>query len=171
MGKWFLKLFFIFINLIFISTEVCLAIPTESHAVSMIRIYKHERRLLVLDKKGNIIKSYYVTFGFNPVGGKNQEGDGRTPEGKYFIAGKNMYSRFHKSLLISYPNAQDRKRASAMHINPGSAIMIHGTRQFGWLGSFHKLVNWTKGCIALNNNEIDEIYSLVPVGTPVEIDP
>ena len=93
-------------------------------------------------------------------------------EGTCVIDSKNSQSRFHLALHISYPNAADRERASKLGVSPGGGVEIHGLEaKYAWLGSLHRQINWTAGCVAVTNPEIDEIYKLVPVGTPVEIRP
>ena len=98
--------------------------------------------------------------------------DARTPEGRYVIDSRNAASAYHKALHISYPNSDDRKRAAKLGVAPGGAVMIHGLPNGkGWVGPTHRLYDWTLGCIAVTDQEIDEIWNLVPVGTPVEIRP
>jgi murein L,D-transpeptidase YafK len=124
---------------------------------------------LMLLSQGQVIKTYKVALG-NPKGTKQQQGDRETPEGEYIIDSKNPHSRFHRALHISYPNAQDRERARKQGVSPGGLIEIHGIEEkWAWVGSLHRAVDWTAGCIAVTNPEIEEIYKLVPVGTPVEI--
>jgi murein L,D-transpeptidase YafK len=126
---------------------------------------------LKLMRKGELIKSYGVALG-QPVGKKQRAGDRLTPEGSYFIDRKNPKSTFHLALHISYPNEQDRERARKLGVRPGGDVEIHGLEsRWAWLGSWHRKVDWTEGCVAVTNNEIEEIWRLVPVGTPVEIDP
>ena len=121
---------------------------------------------------GKVIRTYKVALGRGGLKPKQQEGDGRTPEGHYIIDTKNSASHYHKALHISCPNAEDRRRAAALGVSPGGAIMIHGLPNgLGWLGASHRLFDWTLGCVAVTDNEIDEIWNLVPVGTPVEIRP
>jgi murein L,D-transpeptidase YafK len=121
---------------------------------------------------GKVIRTYKVALGRGGLAAKEREGDGRTPEGRYFIDSKNAVSRYHKALHVSYPDAEDRRRASKMGVSPGGAIMIHGLPNgMGWLGASHRVYDWTLGCIAVTDAEIDEIWNLVPVGTPVEIRP
>jgi murein L,D-transpeptidase YafK len=103
---------------------------------------------------------------------KEREGDARTPEGLYAIDAKNDRSAYHKALHVSYPNAADRERAKSLGVSPGGAIMIHGLPNgIGWVGAGHRLYDWTLGCIAVTNDEIDEIWKTVPVCTPIEIRP
>jgi murein L,D-transpeptidase YafK len=118
------------------------------------------------------LKIYKVALGGVPVGPKRIEGDHKTPEGDYLIDAKNSHSQFHLSLHISYPSAADKQRARNIGARPGSAIMIHGlARPFAYLGALHRQSDWTDGCVAVTNPEIEEIWKLVPVGTPVEIRP
>jgi murein L,D-transpeptidase YafK len=127
-------------------------------------------RTLTLMSGGQVLKSYKVALGGDPVGPKVKAGDKKTPEGEYVIDSKNAKSRFHLALHISYPNAADRERARKLGVNPGGEVEIHGLEsKYGWVGSLHRQINWTAGCIALTNPEIEEIYKLVPLGTPVEI--
>lgn len=129
-------------------------------------------RTLTLSSNGVIVKSYKVALGRKPEGAKEKEGDNKTPEGMYTIDTRNTKSSYHLALHISYPNAQDIQRAKQQGVSPGSSIMIHGIRNgLGWIGKFHRRLDWTKGCIAVTNDEIDEIGRFVANGTPVEIKP
>jgi murein L,D-transpeptidase YafK len=122
--------------------------------------------------KGKVLRSYKVALGQGGLAPKEREGDGRTPEGHYEIDTKNAHSAYHKALHVSYPNAADRKRAGELGVPPGGAIMIHGLPNGkGWLGARHRLYDWTLGCVAVTDQEIDQIWALVPAGTPVEIRP
>lgn len=134
-------------------------------------LYKSKRLLLVYSK-GEAIKKYKVALGSHPKGKKHFEGDGKTPEGKYYIDSKNPYSHYHLNLGISYPNAQDRQYARLKGKSPGGAIKIHGLPdKFAYLGKMHRFYNWTQGCIAVSNSEIEELYKLIPVGTVIYIYP
>lgn len=134
-------------------------------------VIKSESRLY-LKKQGVIIKKYRVAFGANPKGHKQQEGDERTPEGKYILDYKKENSAFYKAIHISYPNEIDKERARKKGVNPGGAIMIHGQKNgLGWLSFISQYINWTDGCIALSNSGMDEIWEAVEVGTPIEIRP
>ena len=125
---------------------------------------------MTLMSKGKAFRVYKVALGRGPDGPKEHQGDHKTPEGEYVIDQKNPQSRFHLALHVSYPNALDRKRAEEKGLDPGGAIMIHGMeRHFSWLGALQHDVDWTDGCVAVTNPEIEEVYRLVPVGTPVEI--
>ena len=121
---------------------------------------------------GKVICTYQVALGRGGLAPKDREGDGRTPEGHYVIDSRNASSHYHKALHISYPNAEDRARAEKLGVPPGGAIMIHGLPNgLGWLGSAQKAYDWTLGCVAVTDDQIDEIWKMVPVGTPVEIRP
>ena len=118
------------------------------------------------------VKTYKVALGRAPVGAKQCEGDSRTPEGTYRIDSRNRNSHYHRALHVSYPNAQDVARARKLKCSPGGEIMIHGiTNGFGWLGAAHRNVDWTLGCIAVTDQEIEEIWAAAPNGTVVEIRP
>ena len=134
-------------------------------------IEKRERRLTLLSK-GEILKIYKIALGGNPVGPKERQGDNKTPEGIYTIDSRNKDSQYHLSLRISYPNEKDKIRARELGVSPGGDIMIHGIKNgLSWVGDLHAGVDWTKGCIAVSDEEIEEIDRLVPTGTIVEIRP
>jgi len=121
---------------------------------------------------GRVFRTYKVALGRGGLEPKQSEGDARTPEGHYTIDSRNTASRFYKALHISYPDAEDRKRAARLGVAPGGAIMIHGLPNgMAWLGAVHRAYDWTAGCVAVTDGEMDEIWNLVPVGTPVEIRP
>jgi len=139
--------------------------------IDKILIEKQARRLMLISK-GEVIKTYKIALGGNPVGPKERQGDNKTPEGTYVIDSRNKGSRYHLSLHISYPNENDRKRAKELGVSPGGNIMIHGIKNgFSWVGDSHTEVDWTQGCIAVTDEEIEEINKLAPNGTPVEIRP
>ena len=134
-------------------------------------IEKKERRLTLLSK-GEVIKTYKIALGGDPVGPKVMQGDNKTPEGVYIIDSRNNNSDYHLSLHISYPNEIDKKRAKELGVSPGGNIMIHGIKNgLGWVGASHAEVDWTKGCIAVTDKEMEEIFRLVPNGTIVVIMP
>jgi L,D-peptidoglycan transpeptidase YkuD (ErfK/YbiS/YcfS/YnhG family) len=136
-----------------------------------ILIEKKERRL-TLFAKGKVLKTYPIALGGNPIGPKERQGDNKTPEGTYVIDARNKNSRYHLSLHISYPNEKDRKRARELGVSPGGDIMIHGIKNgLSWAGEKHAEVDWTQGCIAVTDAEIEEIERVVPNGTTVEIRP
>lgn len=136
----------------------------EAQRADAIRVYKAVRRMDLL-RDGKVIRSYRVHLGGVPTGHKREQGDQRTPEGEYAISYRNAASRFHLSLRVSYPNADDSRQARARGVDPGGDIMIHGGTPPG------ESRDWTEGCVAVTNAEIEEIWSLVPLGTPVRIDP
>ncbi len=128
-------------------------------------------RGLTLWKKGQLLKSYPVALG-RAAGKKVRQGDGRTPEGVYVVTGQLPQSSYYRALHISYPNADDRRRAREGGFPPGGDIMIHGLpRRWAWVGRLHSLLNWTRGCIAVSNAQMDELWRAVPVGTTVVLQP
>ena len=127
-------------------------------------------RVLKLMSDGKAIRSYRIALGGSPSGHKQQEGDQRTPIGIYTLDYKNENSIAHRSIHISYPNDEDKARAKSLGVNPGGDIMIHGQMNgFGHLGWLNQRRNWTDGCIAVTNDEMDEIMATVILGTPIEI--
>src|SRR5262249_23683024 len=117
-------------------------------------------------------RKYKVALGTQSIGPKTRQGDHKTPEGAYIIDRRNPHSQFYRALHISYPNAADRERARKSGVAAGGDIMIHGLPNgYGRLGSAHRLKDWTDGCIAVTNQEMDEIWRLVPDGTKIEILP
>ncbi len=143
----------------------------KMEAADKVLIEKQARRLTLLSKD-EVIKTYKIALGGNPVGPKERQGDNKTPEGTYIIDSRNGNSGFHLSLHISYPNEQDKKRAKELGVSPGGDIMIHGIKNgFAPVGASHAAVDWTEGCIAVTNQEMEEIYKYVPNGTVVEITP
>jgi len=134
-------------------------------------VYKHERKL-VLMSQGEELKSYRIALGGEPVGPKTRQGDHRTPEGSYVLDSRNPNSQFYKAFHISYPNAHDVAAAKKLGVSPGGDIMLHGLpKQYAWLGKAHALDDWTDGCIAVTDEEMDELWKLVRVGTPIDIKP
>jgi murein L,D-transpeptidase YafK len=121
---------------------------------------------------GKLMKVYTIAIGKNAIGDKEYEGDKRTPEGSYYINGKNPDSGYHKNLGISYPDKKDRQEAKAKGVRTGGDVKIHGLKNgIGILGKFHRFRNWTAGCIAVTNEEMDELYDAVAIGTPIIIRP
>jgi murein L,D-transpeptidase YafK len=134
-------------------------------------IVKSERTMTLL-RRGKALKTYKVALGHQPLGPKTQLGDNKTPEGVYTIDSRNPGSHYHLALHISYPSPADRERARKQRVDPGGAIMIHGLPQgYSWLGPLHRQSDWTLGCVAVTDAEIEEIWGLVPLGTVVEIKP
>jgi lipoprotein-anchoring transpeptidase ErfK/SrfK len=140
-------------------------------AADSIVVYKRERTL-VLFNRGVPVRSYFVALGSQPVGDKVKVGDQRTPEGLFYINAHNPASKFHLALRISYPSDAHRARAAALGVDPGGDIMIHGlSKEYAEAGTNHLQNDWTNGCVALSNKEIEEIWHAVPDGTPVQIKP
>jgi len=135
-------------------------------------IVHKKARVLLLMSHGTEIKRYNVALGKRPVGAKLRQGDKRTPEGTYVLDYRNPKSQYYKSIHISYPNQADKARAKAQGVPPGGDIFIHGLPNGqGWIGAAHRAYDWTDGCIAVTNEEMDEIWKLVADGTPIEITP
>ncbi len=134
-------------------------------------VYKSKRQLLAYSN-GHHIKTYKIALGGQPIGHKEVEGDQKTPEGLYIINDKNPNSSFHKNLGISYPDQADIENAKRLGQPPGGDIKIHGLRnKNGYIGRFHRWSDWTMGCIAVTDAEIDELYTAVEIGTEVMIYP
>lgn len=137
----------------------------------LIIIEKADRQMTLYDGD-NELASYRIALGFAPIGDKQREGDGKTPEGRYRIDFKNPNSQFHLSLRVSYPDAEDRAEAAARGDDPGGDIFIHGTpgRRTSY-GKDENIRDWTHGCIAVSDGDIEEIWRLVSVGAVVDIRP
>lgn len=129
-------------------------------------------RRLTLYRNGEPVKEYRVALGKNPSGRKVQIGDFKTPEGTYFIEGRNSQSSYYRALRISYPDMMDKLRAQSLGLTAGGDIMIHGLptgREL--IGAYHRTTDWTEGCIAVTNQELDEIWAAIPDGAPIQIKP
>jgi murein L,D-transpeptidase YafK len=147
------------------------ALPTPQQKATRVLVLKKEHKMELLSGE-TVIKTYTVALGRGGLAPKQRQGDHLTPEGLYQIDHRNKNSRFYRALHVSYPNEVDRERARKLGVDPGGDIMIHGiTNGLGWLGSVHRVIDWTNGCIAVTEAEMDEIWLLVPDGTPVEIRP
>jgi len=143
-------------------------LPSDS-VIDRIVVLKSKRQLLVY-QQDELLKTYKISLGRNPIGTKQFQGDKKTPEGKYYINDKNPNSQFHKNLGISYPDQQDIEFAKSLNKDPGGDIKIHGLRNgLGFISKLHRLVDWTNGCIAVTNFEIDEIFNHTSIGIPIEI--
>jgi murein L,D-transpeptidase YafK len=135
-------------------------------------VVRKSSRTLELYRDGELLRSYSIALGRNPSGHKQQEGDGKTPEGSYVLDYRNPRSSYRKALHVSYPSAADTAAARSRGVSPGGLIMVHGVRNgLGFVGRLHRLFDWTDGCIALTDREIDEIWRIVPDGTPIQIEP
>lgn len=134
-------------------------------------VMKSDRNMFLM-KQNTILKQYDISLGGDPLGHKIEQGDSRTPEGQYVLDWKNPKSRYHLSIHISYPNGNDKAAAQQMGTSPGGDIMIHG--QPNWLSWLRPVFNgwdWTDGCIAVGNTEMEEIWRSIKTGTPIEIMP
>jgi murein L,D-transpeptidase YafK len=145
------------------------ALAPASQRADFVEVDKSDRELRLL-RDGDVIRRYPVSLGFAPEGDKFREGDGKTPEGRYTIDYRNPNSRFHLSLHISYPDASDKAEAAARGDDPGGEIFIHGGPK-GVPDALWRGEDWTLGCVSVTNDQITEIWSLVPDGTPIEITP
>lgn len=157
----------LFTILLILITNVVWAEPP----VNAVRVLKGAHRLQLL-ADGQVVRDFRIALGRNPQGHKMQAGDGRTPEGTYTLDYKKSDSAFYKAMHISYPNADDLAAAKARGVNPGSLIMLHGQKNgMGFLAYFTQWFNWTNGCIALSNEDMDTLWALVAEGTTIEILP
>lgn len=161
-------------KLFFIITLLC-SFSSFAQKIDEIQVFKSKHRMLLLSE-GKVVKAYHVMLGRGGNAPKRIKGDNRVPEGKYFIDYKNINSQFYKSLHISYPNPEDERRAAEIGADPGGDIMIHGYPNrpkplFKFLQKMGliKLVDWTAGCVAVDNNEMEEIFNIIEENTPVTI--
>lgn len=153
-----------------VSLFVVVHLAAESKS-DLIIVHK-KARTMELMRAGQVIKTYKIALGGEPVGPKTRQGDHRTPEGFYVIDSRNAHSQFHRSLHISYPNTADKERARKLGVATGGDIYIHGLPNgYGFIGAAHRARDWTDGCVAVTDQEIEEIWLLVRNGTPVEIRP
>ena len=137
----------------------------------LVRVFKSERKLQTLSE-GKVLHEFHIALGSNPKGHKMQEGDERTPEGTYILDYKKSDSAFYKAIHISYPNANDIASAKTRGVSPGGQIMIHGQMNgLGWLSFISQRFDWTNGCVALTNADMETLWSSVKQGTKVEIRP
>jgi hypothetical protein len=135
-------------------------------------LLEKKARRLVAYYEGKPVRVYLGALGFAPEGHKEVEGDGKTPEGEYYIDSKNPKSAYYKNLGISYPNEADREQAAKLGKSAGGDIKIHGLAPaYAALGQAHRLTDWTYGCVAVTNEEMEELYQRTPVGTPILIVP
>ena len=148
------------------------ALPWPSWAeIDRVIVVKSKRQMTLMDD-GKVIRNFKIALGREPVGAKQQAGDGRTPEGRYTLTARNGASRFYRSIRVSYPSPADADLARSRGVDPGGDIMIHGlSRAMRDVGSGHYRLDWTEGCIAVTDAEMDVIWAEVPAGTPIEILP
>jgi len=145
-------------------------LPAQARA-DLVVVEKGKHRL-TLYARGKPLAAYRVSLGRDPRGAKRQEGDHRTPEGRYVIDFRKADSAYFRALHISYPDRAEVAAARARGVAPGGAVMIHGMRNgLGWLGKLHRFVDWTDGCVAVTDREMREIWRAVPDGTPIELKP
>ncbi|GIU43729.1 hypothetical protein BEL05_00260 [Shewanella colwelliana] len=139
--------------------------------VDLVVVNKSDTSMLLM-RNGKVLRRYKIAMGDRPVGHKLQEGDQRTPEGRYILDYKKSDSAYYRAIHISYPNEEDKLRADALGIDPGGQIMIHGQNPNSTLTPDEaQKLNWTDGCIAIKNHEIDELWQAIDTGTPIEIWP
>jgi murein L,D-transpeptidase YafK len=144
--------------------------PAKLHADGVVVLKK--ARTLQLLSQGKVIKTYKVALGGNPVGPKTRQGDHKTPEGVYALDFRHAHSNYYKSIHISYPNEHDRTEARKIGVSAGGDVFVHGLPNgYRAVGAAHRLKDWTDGCIAVTDAEIDEIWASVSDGTPIEIRP
>jgi len=143
---------------------------TARLSADRIVVHKGERRLELI-REDKVVASYPVWLGRNPIGHKLEQGDGRTPEGRYYLDWRKDDSRFYRALHVSYPNLIDRIRATHNGVSPGGMIMIHGSPNNPLVGNYGLKRDWTEGCIAVTNRAMDEIWDAVPDGAPIDILP
>ena len=147
------------------------ATSDELRAADQVLVVKSEHRLYLI-KDGQPYRSYKVALGLNPIGHKEREGDFRTPEGRYLLDARNASSDFFLSIHLSYPSAEDAERARRHHWAPGGSIMIHGLPNVPKRPvDYYRSADWTDGCIALNNDDMLEVWLLTRANTPIEIRP
>jgi len=148
-----------------------IASPSDVPVADSIVVEKGVRKLSLF-YKGVPVRTYGVALGRNPNGDKVSKGDGRTPEGVFRIESRNSNSKYHLALRISYPDVVHQMRSEALGMTAGGDIMIHGLpKGYEQAGAAHRDNNWTEGCVAVTNEEIEEIWKLVKDGTPIEIKP
>ena len=164
---------------LFITALLCLVMPCFASETRLAENIKADRvvvmkqnRTLTLMSHGKELKTYKISLGGDPVGPKTRQGDHKTPEGIYVLDRRNAQSRFYRAIHISYPNAQDRERAKSLGVSPGGDVFVHSLPNgFGWIGRGQRLKDWTDGCVAVTDEEMDEIWRAVSDGTVIEINP
>ena len=150
---------------------LCVPAVHSAEKADLVRVVKREKRLYLI-RNGEVFASFRAVFGGNPIGHKEQQGDERTPEGRYVLDYKNAGSAYYKSIHISYPNTEDREHARKLGVSAGGDIMIHGQPNGKEVFTpITQRFNWTNGCIALSNKNMEIVWKAVDVGTPIEIEP
>ena len=160
---------------LFLITLLSLPLFSESYYTADKVIIKKSTHMLYLSSGGEIFKKFHISLGQVPVGAKEFEGDMKTPEGRYRLDWRKISSKYNKSIHISYPNQEEKKSAKAMGLNAGGMIMIHGT-PLNWgllpVGNWiPKLLDWTEGCIAMSNDDMEEVWNSTQNGTEIVILP
>jgi murein L,D-transpeptidase YafK len=165
-------LFFYIITSLFLFANTTSLSKSKNLKADLITVIKSKRKMY-LSCKGKILKKYDIALGGNPIGHKRVRGDQKTPEGKYKLDYYKPNSSFYKALHISYPNRRDYQNARKLGKSPGGSIMIHGQPNNRKIKKsfFQRYNDWTAGCIALENDEMEEVLRLVNVGTPIHIKP
>lgn len=168
--RWAMTLFLLPVPILIYAQWPIGTLPRKTFADRVV-VEKSEHRL-TLYRDNQSLKVYRVALGRGGLADKQCEGDNRTPEGVYTIDSRNAQSGFYRALHVSYPDAAHVARARQSGCSAGGSIMVHGIKNgLGWLGRLHRLVDWTAGCIAVTNEEIEELWRVVPDGTPIEIRP
>lgn len=156
---------------VFIILLGCINAAQAIEKADLVLVKKAERKLILISE-GKPFKEYRIALGPVPRGPKIAAGDQRTPEGEYVLDRKNEKSNFYKAIHISYPNDFDRERAAKLGVSPGGSIMIHGQPNVKtWPEEVAQTFNWTSGCIAVTDSQMDEIWDAVDAGTPIKIQP
>lgn len=160
------------INAFFIALLLAVSTSAYSGEKADRVVVEKGKRLLHLYKTGKLLVSYKIALGGEPVGAKQQQGDNKTPEGHYILDFKKPDSAYYKAIHISYPSAQDKENAGKLGVSPGGDIMIHGQPNgYGWAAGMTQQFDWTLGCIALTNADMEAVWEAVDAGTPIEIKP
>lgn len=159
------------LRLLFLVALFCQNLAWADPSVELVRVLKSEHKLQLVSE-GKVLREFKVALGSNPIGHKQQEGDGKTPEGIYILDYKKSDSAFYRAVHISYPNSTDIASAKARGVNPGGSVMIHGQKNgLGWLSFVNQRFDWTNGCVALNNSDMDILWAVIREGTKIEISP
>lgn len=159
------------VTLLWLHAKTNVPSKLQMEKADKILVQKHAHTL-TLYRGSNVLKTYRVALGRGGLGQKTRAGDNKVPEGNYRIVSRNERGAFHRALRIGYPTPLQVVAAHKLGVDPGGDIMIHGIRNgFGWIGSLHRTVDWTRGCIAVTDEEIEELWRAIPDGTPIEIQP
>jgi murein L,D-transpeptidase YafK len=158
-------------RIFFLALFFCQNLAWAEQSVELVRVLKSEHKLQLLSE-GKVTHEFKVALGGNPTGHKQKEGDGKTPEGIYTLDYKKSDSAFYRAIHISYPNSSDISTAKTRGVNPSGSIMVHGQKNgLDWLSFISQCFDWTNGCIALNNTDMDILWAVVQEGAKIEINP